>query len=73
MKGGENEMNDKSFYPLALYLAYASRERDLRAAADERLAPRKPRASVRRSVGQLIVQFGERLAGEPALKPARFR
>jgi hypothetical protein len=73
MKGGENEMHDKSFFPLALYLANASRERDLRAAADERRVPRQPRLSVRRSVGQFLVRFGERLAGEPALKPARFR
>jgi len=73
MKGGEYEMNDKSFFPLALFLANAARDRDLRVAADERRARRKPRASARRFVGQLIVRFGERLAGEPTLKPARFR
>jgi hypothetical protein len=73
MKGGENEMQNKSFYPLALYLVNEARERELRAAADARRVPRQPRPPVRWSVGRSLVRFGERLAGEPSLNPARFR
>jgi hypothetical protein len=73
MKGGEIDMENRQLYPLALYLANAARERERRAAADERRVPRQPRPSVRRSVGQSLVRFGERLAGEAHLEPARFR
>jgi len=66
-------MNEKQLYPLALYLAKARREDELREAEDIRRLPRQPRPSVRRSVGQSLVRLGERLAGEPNLKPARFR
>ncbi len=66
-------MNEKQLYPLALYLANADRERELRLAASARRAPRRPRPSVRRSVGRSFVRFGERLAGEPNLKPIRSR
>ena len=66
-------MNEKQLFPLALYLANDSRERERRAAASARRAPRAPRATVRQSVGQSFVRFGQRLAGEPNLKPIRSR
>jgi hypothetical protein len=66
-------MNEKHLFPLALYLANDRREREFRANDRERSVPRQPRPSVRRSVGQSIVRFGERLAGDPYLEPARFR
>ena len=66
-------MNDKQLFPLALYLANAERERQLRDAAFARRVPRRPRASVRRTVGRSVVRFGQRLAGEPNLKPVRSR
>ncbi len=66
-------MNEKQLYPLALYLANADRERELRLAARARRAPRRPRSSVRMSVGRSFVRFGERLAGEPNFKPVRSR
>ena len=73
MKGGEIAMENRPLYPLALYLAIAAREDDLRAAADARRAPRQPRRSVRQAVGQSLVRAGERLAGEQSLELARFR
>jgi hypothetical protein len=66
-------MENRSLYPLALYLATATRERELRAAARARLAPREPRRSVRQAVGRSLVRAGERLAGEPSFELARFR
>jgi hypothetical protein len=66
-------MENRSLIPLALYLANESRERELRAAARARLAPRRQRRSVRRVVGQSLVRVGARLAGEPSLELARFR
>jgi hypothetical protein len=71
-------MENRPLYPLALYLANAARERDLRAAADDRLAMQRPRRSVRQVVGLSLVRAGERLAGErpagePSLELARFR
>ena len=66
-------MENRPLYPLALYLANAARERELRAAAQARLAPRQPRRSFRRVVGQSLVRAGARLAGEPSLELARFR
>jgi hypothetical protein len=60
MKGGEIAMENRYLYPLALYLANAAREDDLRAAANARQVPRKPRRSVRQ-------------AGEQALELARLR
>jgi hypothetical protein len=73
MKGGENDMENRKLFPLALYLVNDMRERELRAAADARRVPSQPRPSVRRSVGRSFVKLGERLAGEPSLKPARSR
>ncbi|HEV8546095.1 MAG TPA: hypothetical protein VGQ64_07355 [Candidatus Limnocylindrales bacterium] len=66
-------MENRPLYPLALYLANATRERELRAAARARLAPREPRRSVRQAVGRSLVRAGERLAGEPSLELVRFR
>jgi hypothetical protein len=73
MKGGEKHMNEKHLFPMALYLAKARRDDELREAADVRQLPRHARPSVRRSVGQSLVRLGVRLAGEPNLRPARFR
>jgi len=66
-------MNEKSLFPLALYLAQERREHEIRAIAEERSVKRRPRPTVRRSLGQSLVRFGEWLAGEPHLEPARFR
>jgi hypothetical protein len=66
-------MENQRLYPLALYLANAAREDDLRAAAAARRAPRRPRRSFRLAVGQSLVRAGERLAGEQSLELARFR
>jgi hypothetical protein len=66
-------MEEQRLYPLALYLANAAREDDLRAAADARRVPRQPRRSLRLAVGQSLVRVGERLAGEQSLELARFR
>ena len=60
-------------YPLALYLANDRREREFRAAARERSVAHQPQSSVRQFVGQSVVRFGERLAGEANLKPVRSR
>ena len=66
-------MEEQRLYPLALYLANAAREDDLRAAADARRVARRPRRSFRLAVGQSLVRVGERLAGEQSLELARFR
>jgi hypothetical protein len=66
-------MENRPLYPLALYLVNEARERDFRAAADERLVPRRPRRSVRLVVGRSLVRAGERLAGEPPFELARLR
>ncbi len=66
-------MENRPQYPLALYLANAAREDDIRAAADARRAPRQPRRSVRQAVGRSLVRAGERLAGEPSFELARLR
>ncbi len=66
-------MENRPLYPLALYLVNEAREREFRAAARERLAPRQPRRSVRQVVGRSLVRAGERLAGEPSFELARFR
>jgi hypothetical protein len=66
-------MNEKQLFPMALYLANDRREREVHAAARERSVPRRPRPSIRQSVGQSLVRFGVRLAGEPNLKPVRSR
>ncbi len=66
-------MNQKQLFPLALFLAYEKREREFREAAEARRVSRPARASVRRSVGRSFVRFGQRLAGEPSLKPVRSR
>jgi hypothetical protein len=75
MKGGENDMENKSLFPLALYLVNDAHEREIRAAAVARLVARQPRPqrSVRRSVGQSLVRFGQRLAGEAFPETARSR
>jgi hypothetical protein len=73
MKGGEIEMENKSLYPLALYLAYDARERDMRDAERARRVPRQPRRSARQRVGQSLVSVGVRLAGEAPLELARSR
>ncbi|HXI81272.1 MAG TPA: hypothetical protein VNM34_10705 [Verrucomicrobiae bacterium] len=66
-------MNEKQWFPMALYLANDRREREVQAAARERSVARRPRPSLRWSLGQSLVKFGERLAGEAHLEPARFR
>ena len=66
-------MENLRMFPLALYLANAAREDDLRAAADARRVRRQPRRSLRLAVGQSLVRVGERLAGEQSLELARFR
>jgi hypothetical protein len=66
-------MNEKRLFPLALYLANDKREREFEANERERSARRQPGPSVRRSVGQSIVRFGERLAGEAYPTPVRSR
>ena len=66
-------MEEQRLYPLALYLATAAREDDLRAAANARRVRRQPRRSFRLAVGQSLVRVGERLAGEQSLELARFR
>jgi len=66
-------MNEKQLFPLALYLANDRREREFQANERERSVARQRRLSVRRSVGQSIVRFGERLAGEAYRAPVRSR
>jgi hypothetical protein len=66
-------MENRPMFPLALYLANDAREREFRAAAKARLAPRQPRRSLRQAAGQSLVRVGERLAGEPSLELVRFR
>jgi hypothetical protein len=66
-------MNEKHLFPLALYLANDSRERERRAIARERSAIRADGPSARQLVGQSVVRFGKRLSGEPNLKPVRSR
>ena len=66
-------MNMRQQYPLDLYLANDRREREFRAVARERSVPSQPRFAVRRVVGQSVVRFGERLAGEANLRPVRSR
>ncbi|HEX3428219.1 MAG TPA: hypothetical protein VHS36_05380 [Candidatus Limnocylindrales bacterium] len=66
-------MNEKGLFPLALYLANDRREREFQASARERSVVRQPRPSVRRSVGQSIVRFGDWLAGETYPTPVRSR
>ncbi len=66
-------MENRPQFPLALYLANAVRDHELRAAAEARRAPRRPRRSVRRAVGRSLVRVGERLAGEQSFELARFR
>ena len=66
-------MEEQRLYPLALYLAHAAREDDLRAAANARRVRRQARRSLRLAVGQSLVRVGERLAGEQSLELARFR
>jgi hypothetical protein len=66
-------MNEKQLCLPDLYLAYDRREREFRAMELERMVPRRPRPSVRQSVGQSVVRFGVRVSGEPNLKPVRSR
>jgi hypothetical protein len=66
-------MENRSLFPLALYLVNEDRERAFRAAAQRRLVAAKPRRSLRLAVGQSLVRVGERLVGEPNLELARSR
>ena len=66
-------MNEQRLFPLALWLVNAERERELRFAAQARRVPRAPRTPIRQTVGQFLVRFGQRLAGEATLKPIRSR
>jgi len=66
-------MENRPLFPLALYLANDARERDRRAAAEDRQVPRQPRRSVRLAVGRSLVRVGARFAGEQPLELARFR
>jgi hypothetical protein len=66
-------MNEKPLFPLALYLANESRERERRAAASARRVPSQPRTSLRWAVGRSFVRLGERLAGEAPFQPVRSR
>ncbi len=54
----------------SLLLANDRIARELRAASDARHVLRQP-SRIRRSVGRSIIRIGERLAAEPALRPAR--
>ena len=55
-----------------LQLSQERIQRDIQHAANSRRAARSD-ASLRRSVGHRIIQFGERLAAEPSLELARSR
>jgi len=66
-------MENRSIYPLALFLANDARDREIRDAARARRVPSQPRRSIRQAVGQSLVRVGARLAGEPSLELARFR
>ena len=66
-------MENKTLYPLALYLANDAREREINAAARARLVERVPRRSVRQAVGRSLVNVGARLAGDAPLELARSR
>ncbi len=55
-----------------LRLAKERRNDEMKQAENARRFAR-PSKPLRRSVGQSIVRFGERLAGEPSLELARFR
>ncbi|HKG20129.1 MAG TPA: hypothetical protein VKB00_10350 [Candidatus Limnocylindrales bacterium] len=66
-------MENRSIYPLALYLANDARDREMRDADRARRVPSQPRRSIRQAVGQSLVRVGARLAGEPSLELARFR
>jgi hypothetical protein len=66
-------MENRSIYPLALYLANDARDREMRDADRARRVLSQPRRSIRQAVGQSLVRVGARLAGEPSLELARFR
>jgi hypothetical protein len=66
-------MNNRSLYPLALYLAYDARDREIAFAERARRVPVQDRPSVRQNVGRSIIRIGARLAGEPSLELARSR
>jgi hypothetical protein len=66
-------MENRSIYPLALYLANDARDREMRDADRARRVPSQQRRSIRQAVGQSLVRVGARLAGEPSLELARFR
>ena len=66
-------MENRPLFPLALYLANEARDRDMRAAAEARRAPRQVHRPVRQRVGQSIVRLGVRLAGEQPFELARSR
>jgi hypothetical protein len=66
-------MENRSLFPLALYLANEERNRAYREAELRRQVVRQPRRSVRLAVGQSLVRVGERLVGEPNLELARSR
>jgi hypothetical protein len=66
-------MENRSIYPLALYLANDARDREMRDADRARRVPSQTRRSIRQAVGQSLVRVGARLAGEPSLELARFR
>jgi hypothetical protein len=66
-------MENRSIYPLALFLANDARDREIRDAARARRVASQPRRSIRQALGQSLVRVGERLAGEPSLELARFR
>jgi hypothetical protein len=58
---------------LSLLLAHAVMRSEIEAAARARLVKRHDRSPLRRSIGRRIIRFGERLAAEPHLQPARSR
>ena len=66
-------MENRSLFPLALFLVNERRDRELRDAARARQAVRQPSRSVRQAVGQSLVNVGARLAGEAPLELARSR
>jgi len=53
-------MNEKSLFPLALYLAQERREHEIRAVAEERSVKRQP---VHPTVGRAIARPVRRVAG----------
>jgi hypothetical protein len=70
MKGGENEMFSAVNDQLRLVMAIRAEQIE-QAAISRRFG--QPAPSIRRALGNRIVRFGTRLAGEPSYSLARSR